>query len=564
MDAPPLTVLVADDSAIDRMILRRMLTSSGHRVLEAHDGKEAVKVFQREAPDLVFLDVQMPVLDGFEAARHIKALASGRFVSVIFLSGTVHGPDIAKGIDAGGDDFLNKPYLPVLLRAKIDAFLRLRQIHDILKAQNERLSYHQELLRRDQRVAQELLAKLFRRGRVDAANVRSAVLPAAVFSGDLFLAGFTPYGNQRFLLGDFTGHGLAAAVGALPTAEIFHAMTDKGFSLPQLITETHRRLHGLLPKGLFLAACYVEIQAAGNAMWVWNGGVPSALLWRGPGRAPDFLPSRHLPLGILDPQELDTSLEAVEIQPGDRIYLCSDGLCEASSPTGEAFGETRLLECFERCDASEGAFDAILREHAAFRASREQGDDVTIAEIVFQPELLSPPSPNAEDGNSFVEPMDWCLSLELGARSLRTADPVPSFVQKIDELHPLGAKKDALYVVVAELFSNALEHGVLGLDSAIKSTPQGFLHYYELRAETLAKLEDGHVRIEAWQAPQDDPSHVRLRITDSGAGFDASPITLALAQNKSFSGRGIQLVQGLCQSLSYEAGGACAEAVFVG
>lgn len=80
----PLKILVTDDDQVNRMILNGMLTPAGHEIIEASNGKEAVELFKKEQPDLVLMDVIMPVMDGYEAVRQIKQLSSENFVPVIF------------------------------------------------------------------------------------------------------------------------------------------------------------------------------------------------------------------------------------------------------------------------------------------------------------------------------------------------------------------------------------------------------------------------------------------------------------------------------------------------
>lgn len=82
----PLTVLIAEDSAADLLLLSTIIRRQGHQVLTATNGAQAVEVFTRERPQLVLMDALMPVMDGFEAARQIKQLAGEALVPIIFLT----------------------------------------------------------------------------------------------------------------------------------------------------------------------------------------------------------------------------------------------------------------------------------------------------------------------------------------------------------------------------------------------------------------------------------------------------------------------------------------------
>ena len=84
----PLTILIADDSNTDRLLLEAIIKNQGHKTLLAKDGAEAIICFQTQMPDIILLDALMPNVDGFDAARFIKANSGDHFVPIIFLTST--------------------------------------------------------------------------------------------------------------------------------------------------------------------------------------------------------------------------------------------------------------------------------------------------------------------------------------------------------------------------------------------------------------------------------------------------------------------------------------------
>ena len=125
----PFTVLIADDDRINRMVLHAMLQKDGHTVYVAENGQEAVSLFEQHQPDLVLMDVMMPYMDGYEATSRIKALTGERFVPVIFLTAMTDAQALVHCVECGGDDFLHKPYKHAILKAKIAALERVRQLY---------------------------------------------------------------------------------------------------------------------------------------------------------------------------------------------------------------------------------------------------------------------------------------------------------------------------------------------------------------------------------------------------------------------------------------------------
>lgn len=120
----PLKVLVVDDTATNRQILQVFLRKLGMDAVVAEDGAQGVAAYERDQPDIVIMDVMMPVMDGFEATRRIKALSGERWVPVLFLSALDNEESLVTGLDAGGDDYLPKPVNFVVLDAKLRSLTR--------------------------------------------------------------------------------------------------------------------------------------------------------------------------------------------------------------------------------------------------------------------------------------------------------------------------------------------------------------------------------------------------------------------------------------------------------
>ncbi|HYS57671.1 MAG TPA: response regulator, partial [Burkholderiales bacterium] len=118
-------ILIVDDSATIRAALKGLLERMSHSVVEAEDGEKALQMFQQDQPDLVLIDVMMPVMDGYEAARRMRESSPDEWVPIIFLSSKEDDQDLDRAIEAGGDDYLVKPVSYVVLNAKIRALHRI-------------------------------------------------------------------------------------------------------------------------------------------------------------------------------------------------------------------------------------------------------------------------------------------------------------------------------------------------------------------------------------------------------------------------------------------------------
>lgn len=133
-------ILLIDDSRVARELTASYLHEMGHPVVQAGEGARALELYRDDPPDLVLLDVEMPVMDGYAIAREMRRSdEDGRWIPIIFLSGRVADEDVAKGLEAGGDDYMTKPVSPVVLRAKLSAMRRITEMQQRLREMSQQL-----------------------------------------------------------------------------------------------------------------------------------------------------------------------------------------------------------------------------------------------------------------------------------------------------------------------------------------------------------------------------------------------------------------------------------------
>ncbi|MBQ2900303.1 MAG: response regulator [Agathobacter sp.] len=134
-----LRILIIDDVETNRFVLRNIITDMGYQPVLAENGKQGLKIMERIVPDLILLDVAMPEMDGFEFADIIKKDVKTRNIPVIFISAFDAPQDIVKGFEAGGADYVTKPFIQEVVKSRVTVQLKLAEMNKTLADTNRRL-----------------------------------------------------------------------------------------------------------------------------------------------------------------------------------------------------------------------------------------------------------------------------------------------------------------------------------------------------------------------------------------------------------------------------------------
>src|SRR5713101_5709473 len=142
MDEPQAKILVVDDEVKNVKLLEALLLPRGYTVVKAYNGEEALQQVQQMQPDLILLDVMMPLLDGFEVCKRLKENDETRLIPVVIMTALGQVEDRIKGIEAGADDFLTKPVNQRELTARIETALKLKHAVDRKIGELRRIKDH--------------------------------------------------------------------------------------------------------------------------------------------------------------------------------------------------------------------------------------------------------------------------------------------------------------------------------------------------------------------------------------------------------------------------------------
>jgi len=364
----PYRVLAIDDSPeiIDTI---RAALGSEFLLLASVSAATGLKLAAQHRPDLILLDVVMPELDGFEVCRHLKADPCTRDIPVIFVTGMGSQGDELEGFSLGAVDFVTKPIEPIILQARVRTQIELSSVRRALGEANNRMAIERELvaqiiisMRTDDQFCEDRLSW--------ASHSRDTA------GGDVVLSAKRPNGDEHVLIGDFTGHGLPAAVGTPLVSHLFYSMTEANRPLDEVLREINNVLVKRLPMDIFMAAAAVCITADAEHAKLWSFGNPD-LLHRGADGRWTQIVSTELPMGIV-PQSVPYASCRQQLAEGEALYLMTDGPIEAVLPSGEMFGLTLLKDALERHTTS---LQAVIDEVLNQVANPDEVDDMTIIRI---------------------------------------------------------------------------------------------------------------------------------------------------------------------------------------
>jgi len=376
MDEKRQRIVVIDDNANDLAVTRRLLERRGYDVVPAQSGEEGLQIASQVLPDAIIVDYRMPVMDGFETARRIKADAHLRTIPVLMLTGADAAHHVVEGLGAGADDFVVKGSDIEIIVARLHALLRVKAYQDQLRRMNAQIMRDLQIARR----VQEALVPQgeFRGPRVE---VRSAYIPSETLSGD-FYDYFLLDEFMYLFVADVSGHGLPAAILVSLLKSYIHTESDPQSSLAEFMSRLNDFLFTVSLPTQFATAQLFRVDQNGALVYS-NAAHPPFLLYRRDcGKTLTIEAPSNL-LGAMPNMEFEES--ALTMSPGDTLFVYTDGLTDRRNKEGEFYSIDRiglLLENARDADISQ-LYDTIYEDVSSFPATEDFRDDIAFVVTRF-------------------------------------------------------------------------------------------------------------------------------------------------------------------------------------
>ena len=520
--AKNLNILVVDDATENILVLATMLRQMGHSVVSARSGEEALDMFLQQRMDLVMMDVMMPGIGGYETVREMRRIDTEWF-PIIFITVAGQTNDIVCGIEAGGDEYLVKPIDFKLLQAKINSLYERLRLTRQLAEQNQLLQDYHARNEEDQRIALGYMQRLIALDKLKDRAVQFYLKSAENFCGDLIAVARTPGGQLHAMLADSTGHGLSAALAGMPAIQTFYSMTEKGFDIAAVAREMNVKVRHSLTVNHFVAAILVSIDPVNRMIRVWNGGCPPPLMLNADGIEAYRFNSHHLALGILPAEQFDAAVEHYSCTSDDcGLLMFSKGVVELENQNGELFGLKGLLQAARSAAPSDRwqNIKAAIDEFSAGKVSVKDDVALMMVQCVQEQEQVHAQVQEPEQPQGQGQTV-WQFSLSLSMPQIKNMDVVPMLLEVVNQIENDSKSKGEIFLILSELFNNALDHGLLKLDSTLKHHPEGMDKYFDERANRLASIQTGTIDMGLEKiAYAGDGMQLKISVRDSGDGFD--------------------------------------------
>jgi sigma-B regulation protein RsbU (phosphoserine phosphatase) len=374
----PMRILVVDDLEVNRDLLMRRVTRLGHRAGPAVNGRDALAQLRQQDWDLVLLDITMPEMDGYQTLREIRADPALTQLPVVMVSAIDETDSVVRCLELGADDYLPKPFNPLVLQARVASSLAKKRLQDQQSALLDALSRELEIGRRIQQGF--LPAQL---PSLVGWTLGASCVPARQVGGDFYDAFVLPDGTVAMLVADVCDKGVGAALYMALFRTLLRAMASQTVPaetpaelLVRSVGFTNDYIAGVHGhENMFATLFFALLDPHTGCLHYLNAGHEAGLLWQ-PDGGVQTLGVTGPAVGLLAGQRCRVQTHA--LQAGAHLFLYTDGATEAGGASG-AFGEDALARLVA---APAGTAQQLVDQVGAALSLHGQGsephDDVTL------------------------------------------------------------------------------------------------------------------------------------------------------------------------------------------
>lgn len=384
-------LLVVDDNEDNLYTLTRRLYREGYvNLTTAATGREALQELGAKTFDLVLLDIMMPDMNGYEVLEHIKANPALREIPIIMISALSEIDSVIRCIELGAEDYLNKPFNATLLKARIGASLEKKRLRDEVRRNLQRL---EEELNAARMLQLGMLPRQFPQCSSERpVTVHALMQPAREVGGDLYDCFYADDHTFCFLVGDVSGKGAAAALFMARARSLVRIAVDlwqewraDEIQVATLVELVNRELCQNNDDRMFVTLFLGLLNTATGVVSFVNSGHPAPYLLGADNRTVQIEAKAEMPLGLRRTAHFAGGM--FKINPGDALFVCSDGVIEASNNNGDLFSMAQLAQQLQAARHAEPLelVTTIKEAVDAFIGNAPKADDFTALALRWHP-----------------------------------------------------------------------------------------------------------------------------------------------------------------------------------
>ena len=365
-------ILAVDDEQMNRFVLEDIIENR-YELFVVASGQACLDEVEQRVPDLILLDINMPGISGYEVCKILKSKPETNNVPVIFLTAMMKVEDEKKGLQIGAVDYITKPFTESILLARIKTHIELNYTRKLLERNNQ-------VLRQERNYIEQIIGFMRKDERFDANNLQTLISPLEKSSGDIVLSACAENNHQHILIGDFTGHGLNAAIAGPLISSLFYTRVQSSCLASDVLQLINDELFQKLPAQCFLAATYLDWDKTAETITIWNFSMPASIVYNQKelvGRGDSI----GVALGIVACCEYKVTPITLPFTQGDKLYCYTDGMDEVVNSDNEQFGEKRVLETLQEISYKGLPLDLLLEKVTEFSGGADMKDDATLIEL---------------------------------------------------------------------------------------------------------------------------------------------------------------------------------------
>lgn len=387
-------ILIVEDARDQRMMLTVVLKKQGHRVFEASDGYEAIKILESH-PNIriVISDWMMPNMDGIELCEAIRKSHIGYYVYFMLLTGKSDREAMLEGINRGADDFINKPVDFDELNARLNAGIRIIELKAALENKIDTIE-------KDLASAADTQARLLSEpAKIQHVDFNWYFKPSRFLGGDMFGYQALDGENLCFYQLDVAGHGIPSALFSFSLNNILRedgsgSVVKESFNEPpfyrvrkpdEVLVRLNEQFQAKPEAMLYFTIAYGIINSRTGSVTISQAGHPPPLWLKSGSKCVETVSNGGVPIGMMPGMTYENI--TIQLQPGDRLFLYSDGVTESENDAAEMFGEKRLESLLESTfDSSlETMISLVEQEIIGWTGADVFEDDVTYLVLEWRP-----------------------------------------------------------------------------------------------------------------------------------------------------------------------------------